>query len=252
MELWRFAVSVKSFRMAAMALMPLALSACSWFTDFKEQPGIKPWESVADTIAPRGQPVNSVPVTGLTTPGYTFSYAALPNVVDSMSVLPNPKDPAKLSVAELDSSLANGRRYFQQNCAVCHGDAGIGNGPATKYGVPGISIVYDGTKARADGYIYGMLRNGRGSMPSYNRIEEPDRWDVVNYVRGLQGKYPNRTIATGPLGYPGQAGFTIPTYTKTAPTRPAPMWRPTRTETATPHPAGELSSEKTKGEGPHK
>jgi mono/diheme cytochrome c family protein len=243
-------VSAKSFRVTAVALMPMAFSACSWFTDFKDQPAIQPWDSVADSIAPRGQPVNSVPVTGLTTPGYTFSYAPLPNVVDSMSVLPNPHDPAKLSVAELDSSLANGRRYYQSNCAVCHGDGGIGNGPATKYGVPGISIVYDGTKARADGYIYGMLRNGRGSMPSYNRIEEPDRWDVVNYVRGLQGKL-NRTVAQGPVGYPGQTGFTIPTYSKTAPTRPAPMYRaPARAEPVVPRAAGETAA-KPSAQGTH-
>ena len=241
MEQWRFAVSAKLRRVVAFALMPLALGACSWFTDFKEQPGVKPWESVADTIAPRGQPVNSVPVTGLITPGYTFSYAALPNVIDSFSVIPNPKDPSKLSPAELDSSINNGHRYFQQNCAVCHGDAGMGNGPATKYGVPGINLMTDMTKARADGYVYGMLRNGRGSMPSYNRIEEPDRWDVVNYVRGLQGKL-GRTVAIGPFGYPGQTGWTISTYTKTAPTRPAPMWHPGVKAGIEPKPAGEMTA----------
>ena len=243
MGLWRFAVSVKSLRVAATALMPFAFGACSWFTDFKDQPAIQPWDSVADTVPPRGQPVNSVPVTGLQTPGYTFSYAALPNVIDSFTVVVNPKSVGGLSAAELDSSLANGRRYYQQNCAVCHGDAGAGNGPATKYGVPGINLMTDMTKGRSDGYIYGMLRNGRGSMPSYNRIEEPDRWDVVNYVRGLQGSL-GRTVAIGPLGYPGQTGFTIPTYTKTAPTRPAPMWRPTTTTTIAPQPAGELTTAK--------
>ena len=245
-------MSAKSLRLAAIALMPLAFGACSWFTDFKDQPAIQPWDSVADTIAPRGQPVNSVPVTGLTTPGYTFSYAALPSVIDSFSVIPNPKDPAKLSPAEMDSSLANGRRYYQQNCSVCHGDNAMGNGPATKYGVPGINLMTDMSKARADGYIYGMLRNGRGSMPSYNRIEEPDRWDVVNYVRGLQGKFPGRTIATGPIGYPGQQGFTIPTYTKTAPTRPAPMWRPSTPISVAPKAAGELTSAKPAEQGTNK
>ncbi len=248
---WRFAVSAKSLRVAATALMPLAFGACSWFTDFKDQPAIQPWDSVADTIAPRGQPVNSVPVTGLQTPGYTFSYQPLPTVIDSMSVIVNPKDPARLSAAELDSSLANGRRYFQANCAVCHGDAGNGLGPATKYGVPAIGLIGDGTKARTDGYVYGMMRNGRGSMPSYNRIEEPDRWDVVNYLRGLQGKYPGRTMATGPLGYPGQTGFTIPTYTNTAPTRPAPMWRPSVTPSAAPKPVGELTTAKPAEPGTH-
>ena len=242
-------MSVKKLRVVATTLVPLALGACSWFTDFRDQPAIQPWDSVADTIAPRGQPVNSVPVTGLTTPGYTFSYQALPSVIDSFSVLPNPKDPATLTVAELDSSMHNGQRYYQQNCAVCHGDSGMGNGPATKYGVPGINLMTDMTKARADGYVYGMLRNGRGSMPSYNRIEEPDRWDVVNYVRGLQGKLPGRTVATGPLGYPGQSGWTIPTYTKTAPTRPSPMWRPSNKGLVTPKPAGELTSAKPAEQG---
>jgi mono/diheme cytochrome c family protein len=234
-------VSVNVLRLAATAAMPVVFSACSWFTDFRDQPAIQPWDSVADTVAPRGQPVNSVPVTGLQTPGYTFSYRPLPNVIDSMSVLVNPRDPARLSAAELDSSLANGQRYYQQNCAVCHGDGGVGNGPATKYGVPGINLNTDMTKGRTDGYVYGMLRNGRGSMPSYNRIEEPDRWDVVNYVRGLQGKL-GRTVAQGPLGYPGQTGFTVPTYTNTAPTRPAPYWRAPATKNVVPKPAGETSA----------
>jgi len=251
MGLWRFVVSAKTLRVAATTLVPLLFGACSWFTDFRDQPAIQPWDSVADTIAPRGQPVNSVPVTGLQTPGYTFSYAALPTVIDSMSGLVNPKNPATLSAAELDSSIANGHRYYQQNCAVCHGDGGIGNGPATKYGVPGINLMTDMTKARTDGYVYGMLRNGRGSMPSYNRIEEPDRWDVVNYVRGLQGQLAGRTVAQGPLGYPGQTGFTIPTYTKTAPTRPAPMWRPSTTTIVAPKAAGELSTTKPAEQGTH-
>ena len=53
-----------------------------------------------------------------------------------------------------------------------------------------------------DGYIFGMLRNGRGLMASFNRIPERERWDVVNYVRGLQGKYP---VPTGTVVYPGEA-----------------------------------------------
>jgi hypothetical protein len=93
--------------------------------------------------------------------------------------------------------------------------------------MPAISIISDLTKGRADGYIYGMLRNGRGLMPTYNRIEEMDRWDVVNYVRALQGQIPN-TAGVGPVGYPGQNGATVPGYSATAPTRPAPHWRDPR------------------------
>jgi hypothetical protein len=119
------------------------------------------------------------------------------------------------------ASMENGRKYYQINCAVCHGDTGAGDGPATKLGVPGISLVMDITKGRSDGYIFGMIRNGRGLMPSYNRIEEPDRWDVVNYIRGLQGSAGQ--VETGPLAAPGVTGKMLPGPSRTAPTRPAPF-----------------------------
>ena len=40
----------------------------------------------------------------------------------------------------------------------------------------------------SDGYIYGMIRVGRGLMPAYGyRVTHFDRWHIVNYVRQLQG-----------------------------------------------------------------
>ncbi len=89
--------------------------------------------------------------------------------------------------------------------------------------MPGIGIG-SGSNAGAnaqitDGYIFGMIRNGRGLMPPYNRIEEMDRWDIVNYVRTLQGK---GTIAADTThGRPGETGALVPV----GPTRPAPYYR---------------------------
>jgi mono/diheme cytochrome c family protein len=164
-----------------------------------------------------------VPITGTFVAGYQISYGPYPGVIDSIAAVavnPTPVSPA---------SLANGRKYYAINCAVCHGDTGAGNGPTTQngYGMPAISIITDLTKGRPDGYIYGMMRNGRGLMPTYNRIEEMDRWDVVNYVRALQGRVPN-TAGIGATGYPGQNGSTVPGYTASAPTRPAPHYRDPR------------------------
>jgi hypothetical protein len=59
-------------------------------------------------------------------------------------------------------------------------------------------------------------------MPSYNRIEELDRWDVVNYVRGLQGRF---AVATGPVGLPGETGDKVPGFTQMGPTRPSPYYK---------------------------
>jgi mono/diheme cytochrome c family protein len=198
----------------ALALPLIGLSGCEWFTDFKQQPKIDPWESPSDSVPPRAAPQYSVSINGTAVPAYAVSYQALPGTIDSMSPVPNPTPVS-------DSSLANGHRYYQVNCATCHGDNGSGNGPATKYGMPAINLLTDITKKRTDGYIYGMIRNGRGLMPTYNRIEEMDRWDVVNYVRGLQGMI-GRQVAVGPLGLPGQGGYLVPGHTVIGPTRPAP------------------------------
>jgi mono/diheme cytochrome c family protein len=207
-----------AIRRMLLAVAVLPLSACTWFTDFRVQPKIDPWESANDSTPPRGQPQMSVPITGTAMAGYQVSYSPLPGTIDSLAGIPNPTPPS-------EASLANGRKYYQINCAVCHGDQGMGNGPATLYGVSGINLTMDMTQARTDGYIFGMIRNGRGSMPPYNRIEEMDRWDVVNYVRGLQGKLGN-PVPTGPVGYPGQTGDALPGYTHQGPTRPAPYVRP--------------------------
>ena len=59
-------------------------------------------------------------------------------------------------------------------------------------------------------------------MPSYNRIEERDRWDVVNYVRALQGLVTNVAFEKGPLALPGVNGDKVPGPTMLGPNRAIP------------------------------
>jgi mono/diheme cytochrome c family protein len=41
--------------------------------------------------------------------------------------------------------------------------------------------------AWSDGYLYSIIRYGRGVMPRYaDRVRGQTRWEVVNYVRQLQ------------------------------------------------------------------
>jgi mono/diheme cytochrome c family protein len=178
---------------------------------------MEPWESVADSVPPRGNPQNSVPVQGALVPGFLVSRQGLPGTIDSMATLANP-------VAADARSLDNGRKLYQINCAVCHGVAGRGDGPAVRYGMAGIGLVQSPARDRSDGYIWGMIRNGRGLMPPYNRIEELERWDVVNYLRGLQGRY----VVDTTMAAPGVTGSALPSLSATAPTRPAPYFNAAR------------------------
>ena len=210
---------------AALALVPL-VGACDWMTDFKQQPSVGPWQHFSTDSAAgkgfRGQPANSVPTNGSAAAGFAISYSNSPATADSFNVVKNP-------VAVDERSIANGRKYYSINCAVCHGDAGDANGGLRQmnpnYGFSP-ALTADVTKGRTDGYIWGHIRNGGPLMPPYNRIEEMDRWDVVNYVRGLQGKLA-APVPTGPVGLPGETGEKLPGVTRMGPTVPSKYTRST-------------------------
>lgn len=186
------------------------VSACDWFVDFKRQPSVWTWEPFGDSLTVRAAPQGSVPTTGTAMAGYQVSYTPGIAQIESLAVVANP-------VPVSDSSLANGRKYYQINCAVCHGERAQGNGSATTYGMVPINLTLDISKNRSDGYIWGMMRNGRGLMPPYNRIEERARWDVVNYLRALQGLVTGMTVETGPVAPPGVTGIALPGATQLGP-----------------------------------
>ena len=194
-----------------------SVSACSWFTDFKQQPKIDPWETAADTIPFRGNPQSSVSIYGSAAPGFLYDRAPTPQNAAAMANIPNPTPPDSASVSR-------GRINFQINCAVCHGPLGQGNGNVMKYGLypPAIGTAASPAAGYTDGYIFGVIRNGKGLMPTYNRIEEPDRWDVINYLRTLQGK--GTIVADTSHGRPGETGSLVPNATQMGPTRPAPYY----------------------------
>jgi mono/diheme cytochrome c family protein len=197
-------------------LVLLFAASCTWFTDFKEQPKLDPWDAKPDSSASRGNPQSSVSLYGTMAPDFVYGRTSLD--IDKMSGLVNP-------IAADSASVNRGRKLYQINCAVCHGPAAMGNGPVLKYGVfpPSIGPGSPAATTRSDGYIFGIIRNGRNLMPPYNRIEEPDRWDVVNYLRTLQGK---GTIAADTShGLPGETGDKLPGVTQMGPTRPAPYYR---------------------------
>lgn len=133
---------------------------------------------------PRLPAPGSVPVAG---PGRenlpSFSQAALDSVGAALTN-PLPMTPEVLAIGE---------RVYDTQCSVCHGPEGAGNGTVVGPGKYPFAPAINGsaTAARADGYIYGVIRVGRGLMPAYGeRIDHMERWAVVNYVRQLQGGGP--------------------------------------------------------------
>ncbi len=222
-----------ALRRGALLALPLLLAGCeSWITDMVQQPSVGPWQQLSadSTVPTRGNPQGSIPVTGTTVASWQVSYAPLLGTIDSLSGVANP-------VVADARSLANGRKLFQVNCAVCHGEVGDGDSPMRRLN-PGYgfapSLLVPITVARTDGYLWGMMRNGRNLMPPQNRIPEEMRWDVVNYIRGLQGRYP---VITGPVGFPGETGTSLPGFSVVGPTVPSVFVKPTTAGTTPKGPA---------------
>ena len=94
-------------------------------------------------------------------------------------------------VAASAESLERGEELYTRFCSVCHGPDGAGT-TGNIFEVHPAMAAYPlrGERALAysDGYIYGMIRVGRGLMPPYgHQVGHYDRWHIVNYVRQLQG-----------------------------------------------------------------
>lgn len=215
-------VGGRGCRIAALLALPVMVAGCEWFTVFRDQPRIEPWEAEyqGENVGFRGNPANSVPMHGGGVPEFMIGLgrfpAVFPAVIDSFATMQNP-------VAADARSLEMGRKYYQINCAVCHGSAGAGNGIMLSYGVAAPTLVDERVRGLSDGYLYGMIRNGRGGMPNYARIEHMHRWDVVNYLRALQS---GGQVNTDSVGVPGETGPALPGASPTAPTLPAPFFPP--------------------------
>ena len=72
----------------ARVALAVALTGCSWFTDFKEQPKIDPWDTPNDSTPPRGNPQGSVPLYGTAAP--EFMYARNFQGLGAMAAVVNP------------------------------------------------------------------------------------------------------------------------------------------------------------------
>ena len=153
--------------------------AFPWSFDMWVQPSLLPYEE------PVIYPDLSVSTTGLRIKPEPRE--------DFESITQNP-------IAATAESLEEGEKYYNRYCYVCHGMTGLGDGPVIKRGFYPLNLTTPGVIARTDGYIYAYIRyGGKVMMPSYREsITSDQAWDIVNYVRKLQGNPPKDTATEAP------------------------------------------------------
>lgn len=99
-------------------------------------------------------------------------------------------DAAKVNpVKATPASLAQARKVYGYDCAMCHGANGNGKGELAA--TMNLKDYTDpaALRARTDGELYYIILNGRGQMPpEAGRQNEQGIWNMVILVRSFSGK----------------------------------------------------------------
>lgn len=125
------------------------------------------------------QDQNSPSAPAASTPKYDPTvYAELQKAPEKARNRPNPlqNDP---------EAVAAGAILFERHCSECHGESAEGSRKAPSLRAPEVQMATPGT-------LFWLLTNGvvRKKMPVWSKLPEPQRWQLVRYIKSLGGPTP--------------------------------------------------------------
>lgn len=161
----------------ALAIFAFDVIKIDWIVFMEIQPSFGTQEQ------PRSVPARSIPVEGA-------------------AYIPGAGAPVN-PVAADEVSLSRGEQLYATHCQMCHGDAGLGNGPVSAFLVKKkpADISTESVQSKNDGSLFLVISNGvnnpnntlfpevefSGQCPPLNEnFTVRERWDIVNFVRTLK------------------------------------------------------------------
>lgn len=91
-----------------------------------------------------------------------------------------------------DDSLERGADLYRTYCASCHGNDGLGDGPAGTALDPAPAPVARTSQRMGDDYFFwrtsegGFMEPFNSAMPAWKgALDEQARWDIINYIQAL-------------------------------------------------------------------
>ena len=134
----------------------------------------------------------------VTAGGITFVVGVLV-AANALSIDAYPTTYVRPSVPYNAISVANGMLLYGESCAVCHGIAGYGDGPAAGDLKPKpADLTARHAASHTVGDLYWWLSHGikETAMPGFKEsFSEDERWDLINFLRALSNAERARTLA---------------------------------------------------------
>lgn len=127
-----------------------------------------------------------------------FGIAAIVAAYTIAPTLPTPAVPFTAQfrenpVAATADQIERGRQLFRQNCVICHGQAGRGDGPAALSLNPRPVDLRLHVPQHPDGFLEYWIAEGVAgtAMPAWKeQLSEEQRWQIVRYLRELAAGNP--------------------------------------------------------------
>jgi mono/diheme cytochrome c family protein len=118
----------------------------------------------------------------------SFAFAGRAAAADDYKPWVAPEDARKVKnpAPANPENLAAGEQVFRDNCVLCHGEKGVGDGVGAKALKVKPANFTDAKlmSAETDGSLFWKISAGRGPMPPWKDIlSDKERWQVVDYLR---------------------------------------------------------------------
>lgn len=178
-------------------LLAVALVAVvSAYVGLDTDPTVPNWEFLPNMV--RSVAADSFAPMPLLPGGQTLQpppAGTIPRGLPPLHYVATPEDAVRAGVeltnpyaADDAAALARGAVVFGNNCAVCHGGGGLGDGPVTLRGVPPPPSFFAANALQLkDGQMFHIVTYGQKNMASYaSQVSREDRWKAILHIRLLQ------------------------------------------------------------------
>jgi putative copper export protein/mono/diheme cytochrome c family protein len=97
------------------------------------------------------------------------------------------------------AAIARGGELYAKECATCHGARGAGDGPASRaLTPPPPDLRAHHAALHTAGDLYWWITHGLRQMPAFGqRLDDAQRWTLVNYIRALGAAEGARRLGPG-------------------------------------------------------